>query len=201
VLVPLVAEMVMVSPFAPPAALIVGVVSLVLLSVSDAPVSDDAARSTPVGADGGVVSRVIGNAVDDVDVLPAGSVKVAEMFHVPSVSVGSVQFVADPITYVHDKVVVPLVAEMVMVSPFAPPTALKVGVASLVLLSVFDAPESDDAERSTPDGAVGGVASMLIDNDPVDGPVFPAASVTEADTVHVPSDNVGNEQLVAAPTV
>jgi hypothetical protein len=42
---------------------------------------------------------------------------------------------------------------------------------------------------------------MLIDNDPVDEPVFPAASVTEADTVHVPSDNIGNEQLVAAPTV
>jgi hypothetical protein len=42
---------------------------------------------------------------------------------------------------------------------------------------------------------------MVIGNDPVAGPVFPAASVTEADTVHVPSDNVGSEQLVAAPTV
>jgi hypothetical protein len=123
------------------------------------------------------------------------------MFHVPSVSVGRVQFVAEPITYVHDTVVVPLVAEMVMVSPLVPPLALKVGVVSLVLLSESDAPESDDAERSTPDGADGGVVSMLIDNDPVAGPVFPAASVTEADTVHVPSDNVGSEQLVAAPTV
>jgi hypothetical protein len=90
---------------------------------------------------------------------------------------------------------------MVIVSPLVPPLALIVGVVSLVLLSVFDAPESDDANRSTPDGAVGGVVSMLIDNDPVAGLVFPAASVTEADNVHVPSDNVGNEQLVAAPTV
>jgi len=90
---------------------------------------------------------------------------------------------------------------MVMVSPLVPPAALKVGVVSLVLLSESDAPESDDANRSTPDGAVGGVVSMLIDNDPVAGLVFPAASVTEADNVHVPSDNVGSEQLVAAPTV
>ena len=195
------AEMVIVSPLVPPLALKVGVVSLVLLSESDDPVSDAANKSRPVGAVGAVPSIVMGNAVDDGEMLPAGSVNVDEMFQVPSVSVGSVQFVAEPITYVHDTVVVPLVAEMVMVSPLVPPLALKVGVVSLVLLSESDAPESDDAERSTPDGADGGVVSMLIDNDPVAGPVFPAASVTEADTVHVPSDNVGSEQLVAAPTV
>ena len=68
-----------------------------MLSVLDDPVSDAAARLTPLG-EGAVPSMVIGNAVDDVDVLPAGSVRVAEMFHVPSVSVGSVQFVADPMT-------------------------------------------------------------------------------------------------------
>jgi hypothetical protein len=90
---------------------------------------------------------------------------------------------------------------MVIVSPLVPPLALKVGVVSLVLLSESDAPESDDAERSTPDGADGAAPSIVSDNDPVAGPVFAAASVTESDTVHVPSDNVGNEQLVAAPTV
>jgi hypothetical protein len=94
----LVAEIVMVSPLAPPVALIVGVVSLVLLSVDDEPVSDDASRSTPEGADGAVPSIVIGNEVDGADVLPAGSVSVDEMFHVPSVSVGRVQFVATPMT-------------------------------------------------------------------------------------------------------
>jgi hypothetical protein len=88
--------MVMVSPLVPPLALNVGVVSLVLLSESDVPVSDDANRSTAEGADGGVVSIVTGNAVDDGEMLPAGSVNVDEMFQVPSVSVGSVQFVAEP---------------------------------------------------------------------------------------------------------
>ena len=56
--VPFVAEIVMVSPLVPPVALIVGVLSLVLLSVFDDPVSDDASRSTPVGAAGAVVSTV-----------------------------------------------------------------------------------------------------------------------------------------------
>jgi hypothetical protein len=159
------------------------------------------AKSGATGFDGAVESMVIGNAIEEVEVLPAGSVNVDEMFQVPSVSVGSVQFVADPITYVHDTVVVPLVAEMVIVSPFAPPVALIVGVVSLVLLSVSDEPVSDAANRSTPEGADGAVVSIVIGNDPVAGPIFPIASVTEADNVHVPSDNVGNEQLVAAPTV
>ena len=92
------AEMVMVSPLVPPLALNVGVVSLVLLSESDVPVSDDANRSTAEGADGGVVSTVMGSAVDDGETLLAGSVNVDEMFQVPSVSVGSVQFVATPMT-------------------------------------------------------------------------------------------------------
>ena len=94
----MVAEIVMVSPLAPLVALMVGVLSLVLLSVVDDPVSDDVNRSRPVGADGAVPSIVIGNEVDGADVLPAGSVSVDEMFHVPSVSVGRVQFVADPMT-------------------------------------------------------------------------------------------------------
>ena len=57
--------MVMVSPLVPPLALIVGVVSFVLLSVSDVPVSDAAARSTPDGAVGGVVSSVTEFAVEE----------------------------------------------------------------------------------------------------------------------------------------
>ena len=88
----------MVSPLVPPLALIVGVVSLVLLSESDDPVSDAANKSRPVGAVGAVPSIVIGKALDAADSLPNGSVNVAEMFHVPSVSVGSVQFVAEPMT-------------------------------------------------------------------------------------------------------
>jgi hypothetical protein len=200
VVVPLVAEMVIVSPLVPPLALKVGVVSLVLLSELDAPVSDAANKSRPVGAAGAVPSIVMGNAVDDGEMLPAGSVNVDEMFQVPSVSVGSVQFVADPITYVHDTVVVPLVAEIVIVSPLVPPLALKVGVVSLVLLSELDAPVSDAANKSTPDGADGAVVSTEISRDCV-VPVLPAASVTDAEIVHVPSDSAPRVQLVFAPTV
>jgi hypothetical protein len=192
--------MVIVSPLVPPLALKVGVVSLVLLSESDDPVSDAANKSRPVGAAGAVPSIVIGNAVDDGEMLPAGSDNVDEMFQVPSVSVGSVQFVADPITYVHDTVVVPLVAEIVIVSPLFPPDALKVGVVSLVLLSVSDDPVSDGANKSTPDGADGAVVSTEISRDCV-VPVLPAASVTDAEIVHVPSDSAPRVQLVFAPTV
>jgi hypothetical protein len=97
-------------------------------------------------------------------------------------------------------VVVPLVAEMVMVSPLAPPDALIVGVVSFVLLSVDDEPVSDEATRSTPDGADGGVVSTVTLRD-CDVPVFPAESVTDAEIAHVPSERVGSMQFVDAPTV
>jgi hypothetical protein len=70
---------------------------------------------------------------------------------------------------------------MVMVSPFAPPVALKVGVVSLVFLSVFDAPESDDANRSTPVGADGGVVSSVTEFavEEAPGPDAPAEVVID----------------------
>jgi hypothetical protein len=149
--------------------------------------------------DDGSVSIVSARAPDAGELFPAVSVRVAEMFHVPSVSVGSVQFVADPMTYVHDTVVAPLVAEMVIVSPLVPPLALIVGVVSLVLLSVFDAPESDDAERSTPDGADGAAPSIVIGSAVDDVDVLPAGSVRVAEMFHVPSVSVGSVQFVADP--
>jgi hypothetical protein len=200
VVVPLVAEMVMVSPLVPPVALRVGVLSPVKLSVDDEPVSEEANKSRPDGAAGAVPSMVIGNALDDGEVFPAGSVSVAEIFQVPSVSVGSVQFVAVPTTYVHDTVVVPLVAEMVMVSPLVPPDAPIVGVVSFVLLSVDDEPESDEATRSTPDGADGGVVSIEMGSALDDGEVFPAGSVSVDERFQFPGVNVGRVQSVDVPT-
>jgi hypothetical protein len=101
---------------------------------------------------------------------------------------------------VHDTVVVPLVAEMVMVSPLVPPLALIVGVVSLVLLSVFDAPVSEEANRSTPEGAVGRDVSTVTDNvlDAADAPAVGCVSVALID--HVPSDNVPRSQPVAGMT-
>jgi len=181
VVLPLVAVIVMVSPLVPPVALIVGVVSLVLLSVLDDPESDDASKSTPDGADGGVVSIEMGSALDDGDVFPAGSVSVDEMFQFPGVNVGSVQSVDVPTTYEHDTVVLPLLAEMVMVSPLVPPVALTVGVVSLVLLSVDDEPVSDAVTRSTPLGAFGGVVSSVTEFavEEAPGPDAPAEVVID----------------------
>jgi hypothetical protein len=95
--IPFVADTVTMSPMSAPGIVISGVVSPVMLSEFERPVSDDGSRS---GArrDGGVVAIVMGNEDDADDTLPRGSVSVDVMFHVPSVSVGSVQFVADPMT-------------------------------------------------------------------------------------------------------
>jgi hypothetical protein len=111
-----------------------------------------------------------------------------------------VQFVADPMTYVHETVVVPLVAEMVMVSPLVPPVALIVGVVSLVLLSVDEVPVSEAVARSTAVGAVGCDVSTVIDSavDADDAPLVGWESVAVID--QVPSDNVPRSQPVAGMT-
>lgn len=75
------------------------------------------------------------------------------------------------------------------------------GVVSVVTLSVSDFPVSELGSRSALDGVAGAAPSIVIDKDPDAGPVFPAVSVIDAETLHVPSDNVGNEQPVAEPTV
>ena len=94
---PFVADTVTTSPAIAPGIEISGVLSLVMLSALEEPLSDVANKS---GADreGGLVAIVTGRALDAADSLPNGSVSLAEMFHVPSVSVGRVQFVADPMT-------------------------------------------------------------------------------------------------------
>lgn len=103
----MVAVMVAVSPVAPPEVLNVGVVSLVTLSVLDAPVSDDGSRSGAVGAEGLLLpddedplpagaSMTTFNGELLADVLPAGSVTVAVVFHVPPDIVGRSHDVAAP---------------------------------------------------------------------------------------------------------
>ena len=87
---PLVAVMVAVLPLLPPLTENVGVVSFVTLSVSDEPVSDAAARSGAVGADGGVV-MVRASDEEELEVLPAGSVSVPVTVQEPGVSVGRSQ--------------------------------------------------------------------------------------------------------------
>lgn len=108
-----------VSPDAPPVAPIVGVLSAVLLSVDEVPLSEPAARSTAVGADGAVVSTTIDRADPATDVPPVGWVSVAVIDHVPAASVPRVQLVAGT-TYVQETLENPdLVAVTVMVFPDA----------------------------------------------------------------------------------
>lgn len=49
--------------------------------------------------------------------------------------------------------------------------------------------------------ALAALELIVMGNVPVADPVLPAASVTDAESVHVPSVKVGSEQLVAEPTV
>lgn len=95
---------------------------------------------------------------------------------------------------------VPLVALSVMVSPLAPPVALKVGVLSLVMLSVLLVPVSELASRSGTPGAEGAVVSMERDNalDAADAPAVGSDSVAVID--HVPSTKVPKLQPVAGST-
>jgi hypothetical protein len=95
----------------------VGVESLVLSSVDEAPESDEERRSTPVGAAGAAVSTSTDNADDADDVPPVGCVSVAVIDQVPSASVPRLHPVAG-ITYEHVTFDDPaFVAVTVIVSP------------------------------------------------------------------------------------
>lgn len=139
--------------------------------------------------------------VDGVDLLPVGSVTVAETDHVPSVRVGKSHDVATPTTKEHVFVSFPFVAVIVTVSPFDPPGIENDGVTSFVMLSASDFPVSELGSRSGLTGAAGADESIDSGNVPDAGPVLPAASVIDADTVHVPSVKAGSEQLVTEPAV
>ncbi len=68
-----------------------------MLSELERPVSDEGRRSG-AGRVGGVVAIVMGNEDDEGEMFPSASVSVEVTFHVPSARVGSVQFVAEPMT-------------------------------------------------------------------------------------------------------
>lgn len=139
-------------------------VSFVMLSVFEEPLSDVGNKSGNPLADGAVVSISIDNGELGDDWFPAGSVITPVTDHVPSDNVGKSHDVATPTTYEHVTVVVPLVALIVTRSPFDPPVNDIVGVVSEVLLSVLDNPLSDDVARSGAPGVAGEVVSTVIDS-------------------------------------
>src|SRR5215472_18508508 len=152
-----------------------GVVTLVMLSVLDAPESDAAIRSGVVGAAGAVVSMVSDKAPEATLTFPATSVAVALMLRTPWLRVELVMLqlplpsaVALPIWVAPSNSFTRLPASAVPV---------KVGVVTLVMLSVLAAPESDAAIRSGVVGAAGAVVSTVKISAALGWLTLPAASV------------------------
>ena len=138
----------MVAPGSTPIPLKVGVLSLVTPSVFDTPVSDFVSR---LGADGvfAMVSIVTFSAVEALLDPPESVVCVADSVWMPSASSLAVivQFPAAVATAV-PSTVVPSLSCSVTVAPASAPTPAKTGVATLVMLSLSEAPLSLAAARS-----------------------------------------------------
>jgi hypothetical protein len=109
--------------------------------------------------DGADLSIVIVTAADVV-ALPAESVSVTEILHVPSANCGRSHVFVE---IVQETLVEPLVAVTTAV-PEKVPETLILGVSSEVMLSVAELPESDAASRS---GVVGVATVVLLITNPV----------------------------------
>jgi hypothetical protein len=107
---------------------------------------------------GAAVSIVIDRAVEVV-ALPAASVSVTEILHVPGAKVANVQAFDE---IVHVTLVDPTFVAVTTAVPVVPETLI-VGVSSEVMLSVFNVlGVSDDESRSGVDGVLGAVVSTTI---------------------------------------
>ena len=127
----------------------VGVVSPVMLSVLDAPVSDAVSRSGTVGAAGPLVSIVTDSAADcALTLLPL--LARAVMLLTPVVSTDVVIVHAPLISAVAEPTTVPLASSSTISPALAVP--VNVGVLTLVMLSVLEAPLSEAVVRA---GALG----------------------------------------------
>ena len=171
------------------------------MSVDDAPVSLEVAKSTRDGVIGADESMDTSSDEPADETFPAASVNVPEIVHVPSVSAGRSHDVAEPTVKMQVVVVVPFVAVTVAVSPAFPPASETAGVVSFVASSVSDVPVSDDTSRSGAPGADGAVVSRVRLRAVVAVPALPAGSVTDAEMDHVPSAIRGRSQEESVPTV
>jgi hypothetical protein len=140
---------------------------------------------------------VIGKTGDAGVRLPARSTasEVPTTFHTPSASKGRSQPVAEAeATYEQATSGYPARdAVMVIVEPLVDPGRRIRGVESLVMLSVEEAPVSDEAMRSGSCDRLGGVVSMSTEVD-VATDVLPLTNCVD-DTVQDPSDMLFNVQL------
>ena len=143
----------------------VGVVSFVRLSLLDVPVSESAARSGTDGAAGADVSMAIDMLGDAASAFPAASNAFAVTEYVPSET-------SEPSV----KTQFPLLSAVVVPNELDPANSstvllasavpVRVGVVSLVMLSLFDGPVSEAAARSGVVGGEGAVVSTVMLNAP-----------------------------------
>ena len=122
---------------------------------------------------------VIVKAEDAFDIFPAASVALAVMAWLPferALLEPSVKLQFPLLSAVVDpKELLPAKSSTVLLASAVP---VKVGVVSLVLLSVFELPVSELESRSGVDGAAGAAASIMIVKAEDAFETFPAASVT-----------------------
>jgi len=177
-----VAVMVAVSPALPPLVDIDGVVSFVMLSVLDEPESDEALKSSVVGA-ATLRSTVTDSPEDAEDVFPAVSLAFAVIEYAPAASVAVThEKLPEPLVVQVDPVAVP-VAEYSWTVELASAVPEIVSTVELVTLSVFEVPLSSAALRSRDVGALGLDASTVTEILAEAADAFPATSVTSAVTV------------------
>jgi hypothetical protein len=160
-----------------PATVIVGVLSLVTLSVGELPRSEAIARSgvEGVGKDVALTTTPVsdGELLELTPLMLCCEVKVyvwlasaGEKVHEPDVlEATKIQVTADPLAGV---------AVTVTVAPLAKPVRSMVGVLSAVMLSVDEIPVSDEDAKSGTDGAL----MLVLKATSETKEIFPAASLT-----------------------
>ena len=126
---------------------------------------------------------VTDSALDAALTLPATSVALAVMLWVPFARVEAVMVHVPAVATPVPTAVVP--SNRVTVLPVSA-VPVKVGVVTLVMLSVLDTPLSDAATRSGADGAAGATVSMVTDKAADAALTLPATSVALAVMLWVP---------------
>jgi len=139
-----------------------GVVTDVVLSVDDEPLSDAASRSGSGGRLGAAVSMTMVKGDDATHASFWLSTRRDVSVHVPSAIDGKLHVVSlDDATYVQVTVDEPLTAVIVIVSPTFTPLAPTAGVESFVSSSLVELPVSEALSRSGVFGAEMAVTEML----------------------------------------
>jgi hypothetical protein len=176
---PCTAVIVTVSPACSPETPTAGVVTDVVLSVDDEPLSDAASRSGSNGRLGEVVSMTTVRGAEAPDALFWLSTRLDVSVQVPSVIGGRSQVVTlGDATNVQETVVAPLVAVIVTVSSSLTPFAPTAGVESFVSSSLVEFPVSEALSRSGLFGAEMALTVILS----VDAVALFRTSTTEYET-------------------